>query len=106
MEEPLGNGEKLERNEDGTIKSGVLNPHGRPKGTYSLKTLIEKRLKENPEIEQKLIEDLLTREQGLVYQMIDGKPRQNIGLDGGEEGVPVGVVILPQKDDSSLGTTT
>jgi len=32
-----------------------------------------------------------------------GKARQNIGLDGGEDGKPVGVVILPQKNGNSLG---
>lgn len=103
---PILNGDKVERNEDGTIKSGVLNPNGRPKGSYSLKTLIEKKLKENPDIEEKLINDLLEREQSLVYQMIDGKPRQNIGIDGGEDGVPLGVVILPKKDESPLEATT
>lgn len=53
-----------------------INRNGRPPGTYSLKTLIERKLKENPEVEAKLIADLLEKEQGLIYQMIDGKPKQ------------------------------
>lgn len=52
------------------------NPNGRPPGTYSLKVKIEKALRENPELEAKLVADLLEKEQGLVYQMIDGRPKQ------------------------------
>lgn len=44
-EEPVKNGEKLERNPDGTIKSGVLNPNGRPKNTKNFSTLFEKAIK-------------------------------------------------------------
>jgi hypothetical protein len=46
MEEtPKTNGEKLERNPDGTIKSGVLNPNGRPPNTKNFSTLFEKAIK-------------------------------------------------------------
>lgn len=58
-----------------------INRNGRPVGTYSLKTRIEKLLRENPEVEAKLVADLLEKEQGLVYQMIDGRPRQVTELD-------------------------
>ncbi len=58
-----------------------INRDGRPKGSFSLKTLIEQRLKEHPETREKLIDDLLEKEQGLVYQMIDGKPKQSTELD-------------------------
>lgn len=58
------------------------NPNGRPKGTYSLKTLIERKLRENPDVEAKLIADLLEKEQGLLYQMIDGKPKQAVEMSG------------------------
>tara|TARA_R110000868_G_C10971076_1_gene769956 strand:+ start:4837 stop:5178 length:342 start_codon:yes stop_codon:yes gene_type:complete len=69
------------RNEKGQVISGTPNPNGRPKGTYSLKTLIEKKLRENPELEAKLIADILEKEQALVYQMIDGRPKQVTELD-------------------------
>ena len=59
-----------------------INRNGRPPGTYSLKTLIEKKLKESPELEAKLIADLLEKEQGLLYQMIDGRPKQTTELEG------------------------
>ena len=82
-----------------------INREGRPKGSYSLKVLIEKKLRENPEIEAKLIQDLLDKEQSLVYQMIDGKPLQKNEI-GGMDGEPLGVVMLPVKDGSTLETTT
>ena len=70
------------RNEKGQVISGTPNPNGRPKGSYSLKVLIEKKLRENPDIQEKLIADLLEKDQALVYQMIDGKPKQAIDVDG------------------------
>lgn len=44
-EKPIKNGEKLERNPDGTIKSGVLNPNGRPPNTKNFSTLFEEAIK-------------------------------------------------------------
>jgi hypothetical protein len=59
-----------------------INREGRPKGSYSLKVLIERKLRENPEIEAKLIADLLEKDQALIYQMIDGKPKQAMEMSG------------------------
>jgi len=53
---------------------------GRPKGTFSLKTLIIKRLEENPDQREKIIDDLIEKEQGLLLQMIDGKPKQSVDM--------------------------
>lgn len=62
--DPVNNGKKMvERNPDGTIKSGVLNPNGKPKGTESFATkfykVIDKLAKQNDltpdEIEEQLI---------------------------------------------------
>lgn len=82
MEDPKQNGENTGRDpETGKFLPG--NPGGgRPKGSYSLKTRIEKLLRENPEVEAKLVADLLEKEQGLVYQMIDGRPKQTTELEG------------------------
>lgn len=82
MNEPIKNVENS-YTDPVTGKFTPGNPGGgRPKGTYSLKTLIEKKLKENPELEAKLIADILEKEQALVYQMIDGRPKQSTELDG------------------------
>ena len=56
------------------------NPNGRPKGTFSLKNLIIKRLEENPDQREKIINDLIEKEQGLLLQMIDGKPKQSVDM--------------------------
>ena len=58
------------------------NPKGRPVGTFSLKSLIIKRLQENPDQKERIIDELLLNDQGLVLQMIDGRPKQSMDLKG------------------------
>lgn len=82
MEEPKINGENTGK-DPVTGKFLPGNPGGgRPKGTYSLKTKIIKLLEEKPELEAKLIADLMEKEQGLLLQMVDGKPKQTTELEG------------------------
>lgn len=66
-----------------------MNPDGRPKGTFSLKTLIINKLKEQPELREKLIADLLEKEQGLLIQMIDGRPKQDVEVAHKEAPTPI-----------------
>ena len=65
------------------------NPDGRPKGSFSLKTLIINKLKEHPELREKLIADLLEKEQGLLMQMIDGRPKQDVEVAHKEAPTPI-----------------
>lgn len=63
-EKPINNGEKMvERNPDGTIKSGVLNPKGKPKGTLSFATkwerMVEKIAMQNNLTPEEIDEQLL-----------------------------------------------
>lgn len=82
MEEPKINGENTGK-DPVTGKFLPGNPGGgRPKGTYSLKTKIIKLLEEKPELEAKLIADLMEKEQGLLLQMVDGRPKQTTELEG------------------------
>lgn len=69
------------------------NTDGRPKGTYSLKTKIINLLKENPELEDKLIADLLAKDQALLIQLIDGRPHQSVDATSNGETLQV---IVPQ----------
>jgi hypothetical protein len=98
-------GEKLHT---GQFKSGdewTGNANGRPKGTFSLKTLIIKRLQENPEQTEKIINDLLLKDQGLVLQMIDGRPNQATDITTDGEKIQ-GVIVLPAKNNlDGLETT-
>lgn len=71
------------------VKGEVLNPDGRPKGSYSLKRKIIELLKERPDLEERLIEDLLSREQGLIIQMIDGRPKQDTEITLSEPPKPI-----------------
>lgn len=73
----------------GIQKGEVLNPDGRPKGSYSLKRKIIELLKARPDLEQQLIEDLLEREQGLIIQMIDGRPKQDTEITLAEPPKPI-----------------
>ena len=65
------------------------NASGRPLGSYSLKTKIINLLKEKPEIEKQLIADLLEKEQGLLMQMIDGRPKQDVSVEQKEAPRPI-----------------
>jgi len=110
------------RNEDGTFKKGVTgNPNGRPKGSYSIVEMIKKKLQEMPEGKDKtygeyFVEQIMKKAviEGDVTMMkdltdrIDGKPRQNIGLDGGEEGKELVISWLPYKSitDQETGQTS
>lgn len=78
-----------------------INREGRPKGTYSLKTKIINFLKENPEAEEKLMAELLAKEQGLLLQMIDGRPHQATDLTSGGEKILVMAPELINKNDSN-----
>ena len=74
------------------FKPGVSgNPNGRPKGSISAIGKVKKMFTEHPEkFEEFIIEyvnDPSNRKH--VVEMLDGKPRQNIGLDGGSEGLAI-----------------
>lgn len=91
-EEPSLNGEKVDRNPDGTIKKGViLNPAGRPKGSISPITKIKQIFEEKPEVFQEFVTEYMAdpANRKHLVEMLDGKPRQNIGLDGGAEGLAI-----------------
>lgn len=96
-------GNKVVRNEKGQVISGTPNPNGRPKGAgISITTAIKRELEKIPEGQKATYLDLLVKKilkKGIVdgdgmtikqlWNYIDGMPRQNIGLDGGEDGKPI-----------------
>lgn len=78
------------------------NPAGRPhKKTFRDYFTDAEEAEVMERVKEKLSEKEIMK---MVVEQLFGKPRQNIGLDGGEDGKPVGVVILPQKNVHSLGT--
>ncbi len=96
--EPVINGEKpentVERNPDGTIKSGSLNPAGRPKGAKNLTTLLVEALKGTTKNgktwEQNLIEQVINqavvkgdmRAIEHIWDRTEGKPEQGHVVTG------------------------
>lgn len=55
---------------------------GRPKGTFSLKTRIIQQLQENPDQLQEVLNYLIKEERALLWQMIDGRPSQDVTSAG------------------------
>lgn len=71
-----------DRDEHGRFIKGVSgNPLGKPKGRFSIKSRIVKRLEENPDELESVIEYLIKNERALLFQMIDGRPHQSGELE-------------------------
>jgi len=58
------------------------NPAGRPKGSISIKSEIKKRLEEHPEELKEIVEHFIKKNRELMWQMIEGRPQQQIDLEG------------------------
>jgi hypothetical protein len=96
MEKPINDGQiTVVRNPDGTIKSGVLNPKGKKKGTKHFTTVVQEALSkiaitekgEKIEIERALGEKVVKmalegNEQmiKLIWNYKDGMPSQNVNI--------------------------
>jgi len=107
-EEPkkLDNSSKqLERDENGRLLPGQksLNPTGRPEGSLSFTTEIKKYLRKNPdkfyEILHYYVDNKKMRD--LLWKMIDGQPKQNLGFGDDEDGkYEVDIKIRKNEDKS------
>jgi len=63
-------------------KSG--NPKGRPKGSYSIKDTVRKYLQSHPTDYTEFIHYFIKENRELVWQMLEGKPPQDV-TSGGEK---------------------
>lgn len=84
------------RNEDGTFKEGISgNPGGRPIGSVSLKTLIQRKIAEIPigqtkawaeqvvdSLLEKAVVDKDVAAQKLIFNYVDGMPIQTTEITG------------------------
>lgn len=105
-----------ERDESGRLLPGsTANPHGRPKGTFSLVEMIKKRLQEIPEGKDKtyaeyFIEQMMkkTVAEGDVPMMrdiinrVDGLPRQQVDVTSLGEKLPSVSLDLKTLIDGSI----
>ena len=113
-ENPKQNGDKpKQRDEKGQFIEGNSGG-GRPKGSLSITEKIKKELEKCPEGEDKrtyldlLVKEILDKavKEGdqvmikSIWNYIDGMPRQNIGLDGGEDGKPIEAEIKIKAEKS------
>ena len=76
---------EIKRNPDGTIAEGSapLNPNGRPKGKTLKEYAREYFLNLPEDAKREYLEDLEKRKPGFIWEMAEGKPKQDIG--GGED---------------------
>jgi len=82
--------EKTYHDDNWKFKKG--NPGGgRPKDSISVISRLKREFRENPEMFDEFIKSYRENPQNQkhIAEMIDGKPRQNIGLDGGEAGLAI-----------------
>lgn len=69
----------------GKFIEGTVGGPGRPKGSLSLTTKIKQILEDNPHQLQSLIRQILEKHPDLVWKMVDGMPKQSVGLNGNLE---------------------
>ena len=107
---------KPERDEKGRLLPGnTANLNGRPKGV-TLKTRLREMLSEIPKDRQETYLELMLRDiledavfkkseamRRLVFNYIEGLPRQTIGLGLEEPIEEVNIKIIRSKDDIKLG---
>ena len=107
---------KPERDDNGRLLPGnTANPLGRPKGSISVVSAIKAKLQECPEGKEKtylhyLVEKIMKKaviddDVSMIKDIInrvDGMPRQNIGLDGGEEDKPISILTNAIPPNNSL----
>ena len=89
------------------------NPNGRPKGSISIKDLVRKHLETHPDDLIDFVKHFIETNRELAWQMMEGRPYQDI-LSGGEK-LPVPILNvftnnsdnqdkeINQKDTSSAG---
>ncbi len=77
-----------------------INYAGRPKGSISPITKIKQIFEEKPEVFQAFVTEYMAdpANRKHLVEMLDGKPRQNIGLDGGETGLAIQFANVFNKD--------
>jgi hypothetical protein len=113
-ENPVKNGDKIERNPDGTIKSGVLNPNGRPQGAQNFSTIFKKAIKkiaeaqgmDETEIETDLvIKAIAEAKKGKysyhkdIFDRVYGQAQQKTDITSDGDKIQ-GIVMLPPKNDN------
>jgi hypothetical protein len=101
-EKPIIVGPKLERDAKGRVLPGsVLNPNGRPKGSgLNIKDAVRQYLEEHPGEKREFIEHFIKNNRELAWQMLEGKPQQDITSGGEKLPTPL-LANLPNVPDNN-----
>ena len=97
METPETIGDK--RNPDGTFAVGNSGGPGRPKGSLSIKDLVRQHLEDNPGDLKEYVEHFIKKNRELSWQMLEGRPQQDITSDG--KALPTPILNVVPSDDSN-----
>lgn len=92
---------KQERDERGRLKKGsTANPHGRPPKGYSITEAFREMLSSSPETKAEIVESIRKKAlqgdataQKLIWNYMDGMPKQDLGIEGKGEGGAIEIVI-------------
>ena len=108
----------MDKNGKGQFVDGWTGGPGRPKGSFSLVSLIKSKLQEKQKgsdktyaesfiekLMKKAIKDGDTATMRDMINRIDGLPRQNIGIDGGADGSPLVVNLINFKKADGTDNT-
>ncbi len=80
---------KPERDEKGRLLPGnTANPHGRPKGK-TIKERVLEWLEENPDDMQSFVNHFVKKNRELTWQMLEGRPSQDLTTGGKELPQPI-----------------
>lgn len=97
-EETNKTGTEVERNPDGTIKSGTLNPNGRPKGKTMKEFARDYYLLKTDEEKREYIENLEKVKPGFAWTMAEGNPETKTDVTSKGERILVMPVELINKN--------
>ena len=82
--------------ENGKFKEGHVGIGGRPKGSISIKDEVRKHLEAHPEEVEEIVKHFVKTNRELMWQMLEGRPQQDVTSDG--KALPTPVYV--PRDDS------
>ena len=92
-------GKAVKRNNRGYFLEGTIAGPGRPKGSKSIKDAVRKYLEDNPVDFQDFIRHFINKNRELAWQMLEGRPPQDV-TSGGEKIKQIPIYAGLSKHDS------
>jgi hypothetical protein len=72
----------LKRDAKGRLVAGTPPGPGRPKGYVSIKDKVRQYLEDNPSEVESIVKHFVTRNRELMWQMLEGRPQQDLTSAG------------------------